>query len=86
MHRSNICAGHVITQHLRTEPTQHPVLYLHGWNLEVGLLVEAVRHLEGRGAVHLPHAFQRDHVQLELGYQIEAYRECMGSRQFRQCA
>lgn len=55
------------------------LLYSHGWNLEVGLPVEAVRHLEGRGAVHLPHTFQRDHVQLELGYQIEACKgQCLG--------
>lgn len=81
-HRRNICAGRVTTQHLReadppphagfSTPSHPSVLYLHGWNLEVGLLVQAVRHLEGRGAVHLPHAFQSDHVQLELGYQIEA--------------
>lgn len=85
---SNICAGPVITQHLYEETTaasQHAcvcfylfsfkpsLLYLHGWNLEVGLPVEAVRHLERSGAVHLPHTFQWDHIQLELGYQIKAY-------------
>lgn len=49
------------------------LLYLHGWNLEVSLPVQAVRHLEGGGTVHLPHALQGDHVQLELGYQIKTY-------------
>lgn len=48
------------------------LLYLHGWNLEVSLPVQAVRHLEGGGTIHFPHAFQGDHVQLELGYQIKA--------------
>lgn len=48
------------------------LLYLHGWNLEVGLPVEAVRHLVGSGAVHLPDTLQRDHIQLELGYQIKS--------------
>ncbi len=50
------------------------LLYLHGWNLEVGLPVKAVGHLEGSGAIHLPHTFQRDHIQLELGDQIKTYK------------
>lgn len=51
-----------------------PLLYLHGWNLEVRLPVQAVRHLKGGGAVHFPHTFQGDHIQLELGYQIKTYK------------
>lgn len=54
-------------------PARRPLLYLHGWNLKVGLPVEAVGHLEGGGAVHLPHAFQGNHVQLELGDEIETW-------------
>lgn len=50
------------------------LLYLHGWNLEVGLPVEAVGHLEWSGAVHLSHTFHSDHIQLELGDQIKTYK------------
>jgi hypothetical protein len=35
------------------------------------LLIEAVRHLERSGALHLPHPLQRNNVQLELGDQIK---------------
>lgn len=51
------------------------LLYLHGWNLEVGFPVQAVGHLEGSGAVHLPHTFQGNHIQLELRDQIKTYAE-----------
>lgn len=53
-------------------PLKASLLYLHGWNLEVGLPVKAIRHLVGSGAVHLPYTLQRDHIQLELGYQIKS--------------
>lgn len=49
------------------------LLYLHGWNLEVGLPVETVGHLMGSGTIHLPHTFQSDYIQLELGDQIETW-------------
>ena len=48
-----------------------PLKYLHGRNLEVGLPVEAVGDLKGRRTLNLPHSFQRDHIQLELGDQIK---------------
>lgn len=54
--------------------TSAPLLYLPGWNLEVGLLVEPVGHLEGGGALHLPDTFQGDHVQLKLGDQVKPWR------------
>ena len=59
-------------EQLHPEPAAAP-LYLPGRNLEVGLLVEAVGHLEGGGALHLPHPLQRHHVQLELGDEVEAW-------------
>lgn len=52
---------------------KHSLLYSHSWYLEVGLSVEAVRHLEGSGALHLPHTFQRYDIQLELSDEVETY-------------
>lgn len=50
-----------------------PLLYLHSWNLEVGLFVEVVGHLEVCGAIHFPHTFQGNNIQLELSDQIKPY-------------